>query len=126
MVNGAGLAMATMDAIKFEGGEPANFLDIGTANDPEAVVAALRIIGADPDVQAVFVNIFGGLARTDVIAEGIVAARQQGLIEQPTVVRLAGTNVEEGNRVLDESGIELIRADGFADGAQKAVAAAKG
>ena len=126
LVNGAGLAMATMDAIKFEGGEPANFLDIGTANDPEAVVAALRIIGADPDVQAVFVNIFGGLARTDVIAEGIVAARQQGLIEQPTVVRLAGTNVEEGNRVLDESGIELIRADGFADGAQKAVAAAKG
>ena len=126
LVNGAGLAMATMDAIKFEGGAPANFLDIGTANDPEAVVAALRIIGADPDVKAVFVNIFGGLARTDVIAEGIVAARQQGLIEQPTVVRLAGTNVAEGNRVLDESGIELIRADGFADGAQKAVAAAKG
>ena len=126
LVNGAGLAMATMDAIKFEGGAPANFLDIGTANDPEAVVAALRIIGADPDVQAVFVNIFGGLARTDVIAEGIVAARQQGLIAQPTVVRLAGTNVAEGNRVLDESGIELIRADGFADGAQKAVAAAKG
>ena len=126
LVNGAGLAMATMDAIKFEGGAPANFLDIGTANDPEMVVAALRIIGADPDVQAVFVNIFGGLARTDVIAEGIVAAREQGLIEQPTVVRLAGTNVEEGNRVLDESGIELIRADGFADGAQKAVAAAKG
>ena len=126
LVNGAGLAMATMDAIKFEGGAPANFLDIGTANDPETVVAALRIIGADPDVQAVFVNIFGGLARTDVIAEGIVAAREQGLIEQPTVVRLAGTNVEEGNRVLDESGIELIRADGFADGAQKAVAAAKG
>ena len=126
LVNGAGLAMATMDAIKFEGGAPANFLDIGTANDPEAVVAALRIIGADPDVEAVFVNIFGGLARTDVIAEGIVAARQQGLIEQPTVVRLAGTNVAEGNRVLDESGIELIRADGFADGAQKAVGAAKG
>ena len=126
LVNGAGLAMATLDAIKFEGGEPANFLDIGTANDPEAVVAALRIIGRDPDVKAVFVNIFGGLARTDVIAEGIVAARNQGLIDQPTVVRLAGTNVDEGNRVLDESGIDLIRADGFADGAQKAVAAAKG
>ncbi|MXW24213.1 MAG: ADP-forming succinate--CoA ligase subunit beta, partial [Chloroflexi bacterium] len=74
MVNGAGLAMATMDAIKFEGGEPANFLDIGTANDPEAIVAALRIIGADPEVKAVFVNIFGGLARTDVIAEGVVQA----------------------------------------------------
>ncbi len=126
LVNGAGLAMATLDAIKFEGGSPANFLDIGTANDPEAVVAALRIIGQDPDVKAVFVNIFGGLARTDVIAEGIVAAREQGLIDQPTVVRLAGTNVDEGNAVLDKSGIELIRADGFADGAQKAVAAAKG
>ena len=126
MVNGAGLAMATMDAIKFEGGDPANFLDIGTANDPEAIVAALRIIGADPDVKAVFVNIFGGLARTDVIAEGVVQARNQGLIPQPTVVRLAGTNVEDGNRILDESGIELIRADGFADGAQKAVEAAGG
>ncbi len=126
MVNGAGLAMATMDAIKFEGGEPANFLDIGTANDPEAIVAALRIIGADPDVKAVFVNIFGGLARTDVIAEGVVQARNQGLIPQPTVVRLAGTNVDDGNRILDDSGIELIRADGFADGAQKAVEAASG
>ncbi|MCY3656370.1 MAG: ADP-forming succinate--CoA ligase subunit beta [Chloroflexi bacterium] len=126
MVNGAGLAMATMDAIKFEGGEPANFLDIGTANDPEAIVAALRIIGADPEVKAVFVNIFGGLARTDVIAEGVVQAHAQGLITQPTVVRLAGTNVEDGNRILDESGLELIRADGFADGAQKAVQAASG
>ena len=126
MVNGAGLAMATMDAIKFEGGEPANFLDIGTANDPEAIVAALRIIGADPDVKAVFVNIFGGLARTDVIAEGVVQARNQGLIPQPTVIRLAGTNVDAGNRILDESGIDLIRADGFADGAQKAVEAASG
>jgi len=126
MVNGAGLAMATMDAIKFEGGDPANFLDIGTANDPEAIVAALRIIGADPDVKAVFVNIFGGLARTDVIAEGVVQARNQGLIPQPTVIRLAGTNVDDGNRILDESGIELIRADGFADGAQKAVEAAGG
>ena len=126
MVNGAGLAMATMDAIKFEGGDPANFLDIGTANDPEAIVAALRIIGADPDVKAVFVNIFGGLARTDVIAEGVVSARNQGLIPQPTVIRLAGTNVDDGNRILDESGIDLIRADGFADGAQKAVEAASG
>ena len=126
MVNGAGLAMATMDAIKFEGGEPANFLDIGTANDPEAIVAALRIIGADPEVKAVFVNIFGGLARTDVIAEGVVQAHEQGLITQPTVVRLAGTNVDDGNRILDDSGLELIRADGFADGAQKAVEAASG
>ncbi len=124
MVNGAGLAMATMDAIKFEGGEPANFLDIGTANDPEAIVTALRLIGADPDVKAVLVNIFGGLARTDVIAEGVVQAKRGGLIPQPTVVRLAGTNVEEGTRILDESGIDLIRADGFADAARKSVEAA--
>ena len=126
MVNGAGLAMATMDAIQFEGGEPANFLDIGTANDPEAIVTALRIIGADPDVKAVLVNIFGGLARTDVIAEGVVQAKREGLIAQPTVVRLAGTNVEDGNRILDESGIDLVRADGFADAARKAAAAASG
>ena len=126
MVNGAGLAMATMDAIKFEGGDPANFLDIGTANDPEAIVTALRLIGADPDVKAVLVNIFGGLARTDVIAEGVVQAHEQGLITQPTVVRLAGTNVEEGNRILDESGLDLIRADGFADAARKSVEAAAG
>ncbi len=125
LVNGAGLAMATMDAIMFEGGAPANFLDIGTANNPDAVVAALRIIGADPDVQAVLVNIFGGLARTDIIAEGVVQAKQQGLIPQPTVVRLAGTNVDAGNKVLDDSGIELIRADGFAEAAKKAVAAAE-
>jgi succinyl-CoA synthetase beta subunit len=124
LVNGAGLAMATMDAIMFQGGAPANFLDIGTANSPEAVVAALKIIGADPDVKAVLVNIFGGLARTDVIAEGVVEAKRQGLINQPTVVRLAGTNVEAGNQILDDSGIELIRADGFAEAAQKAVQAA--
>ncbi|MQA00760.1 MAG: ADP-forming succinate--CoA ligase subunit beta [Dehalococcoidia bacterium] len=124
LVNGAGLAMATMDAIKFEGGQPANFLDIGTANNPEAVVAALKIIGSDPDVEAVLVNIFGGLARTDIIAEGVVQAKRQGLIDQPTVVRLAGTNVEEGARILDESGIELVRADGFAEAARKAVEAA--
>jgi succinyl-CoA synthetase beta subunit len=123
LVNGAGLAMATMDAIKFVGGEPANFLDIGTANSPEAVVAALTIIGADPDVEAVLINIFGGLARTDVIAEGIVQAKQQGLIDQPTVVRLAGTNVEEGLRILEDSGLDIARADGFAEAASKAVEA---
>ena len=124
LVNGAGLAMATMDAIQFEGGMPANFLDIGTQNDPAAVAAALKIIGADPDVKAVLVNIFGGLARTDVIAQGVVEAKDGGLLPQPTVVRLAGTNVAEGTRILDESGIELIRADGFAEAARKAVAAA--
>jgi succinyl-CoA synthetase beta subunit len=124
LVNGAGLAMATMDAIMFEGGAPANFLDIGTQNNPDAVVAALRIIGADPNVSAVLVNIFGGLARTDIIAEGVVIAKREGYIPQPTVVRLAGTNVEAGMKVLDDSGIELIRADGFAEAARKAVQAA--
>jgi len=124
LVNGAGLAMATMDAIQFEGGMPANFLDIGTQNDPAAVSAALKIIGADPDVKAVLINIFGGLARTDVIAQGLVDAIKEGLLPQPTVVRLAGTNVAEGMRILDESGLDLIRADGFAEAARKAVAAA--
>ena len=124
LVNGAGLAMATMDAIKFEGGEPANFLDIGTANKEEAVVAALEIIGEDPDVSAVLINIFGGLARTDVIAAGLVEAKQKGLLPQPTVVRLAGTNVEKGTALLDAADVELIRADGFAEAARKAVAAA--
>lgn len=123
LVNGAGLAMATLDAIKFEGGNPANFLDIGTANNPEAVVAALKIICEDPDVKTVLVNIFGGLARTDIIAEGVVQAKNSGLITQPTVVRLAGTNVEEGLKILDDSGLDLIRADGFAEAAQKSVAA---
>ncbi|HJM90134.1 MAG TPA: ADP-forming succinate--CoA ligase subunit beta [Dehalococcoidia bacterium] len=123
LVNGAGLAMATMDAIKFEGGMPANFLDIGTANSPDAIVDALRLIGSDPDVEAVLVNIFGGLARTDVIAEGVVIAKKEGLIPQPTVVRLAGTNVEEGLQILEDSGEELERADGFAEAAKKAVEA---
>ncbi|MSQ28918.1 MAG: ADP-forming succinate--CoA ligase subunit beta [Dehalococcoidia bacterium] len=124
LVNGAGLAMATMDAIQFEGGMPANFLDIGTQNDPAAVAEALKIIGADPNVKAVLVNVFGGLARTDVIAEGVVQAKKAGLLPQPTVVRLAGTNVEAGMKILDDSGLDLIRADGFAEAASKAVAAA--
>ena len=125
LVNGAGLAMATLDAIKLAGGEPANFLDIGTANRQDAVVAALGIIGADPDVRAVLVNIFGGLARTDVIAAGLVEAKSRGDLPQPTVVRLAGTNVEQGLAVLDASGVELIRAGGFAQAAAAAVAAAR-
>ena len=124
LVNGAGLAMSTLDAIKFAGGDAANFLDIGTANNPEAVVTALRIIGSDPGVDAVLVNIFGGLARTDVIAQGIVDAKNQGVLKQPTVVRLAGTNVAEGIQILDDSGLDLIRADGFAEAATSAVAAA--
>lgn len=126
LVNGAGLAMATLDAIKLAGGEPANFLDIGTANRQEAVVAALGIIGADPDVRAVLINVFGGLARTDVIAAGLVAAKSRGDLPQPTVVRLAGTNVDRGLAVLDAAGVELTRADGFAQAARAAVAAARG
>ena len=126
LVNGAGLAMATLDAIKLAGGEPANFLDIGTANRQQAVVAALAIIGADPDVRAVLINIFGGLARTDVIAAGLVEAKARGDLPQPTVVRLAGTNVEQGLAVLDAAGVELIRADGFAQAARAAVDAARG
>jgi len=125
LVNGAGLAMSTLDAIKMAGGDAANFLDIGTANSPEAVVAALRIIGSDAGVKAVLVNIFGGLARTDVIAQGVIDAKTQGLLPQPTVVRLAGTNVEEGLRILDASPVELVRADGFADAARRVVEAAK-
>lgn len=124
LVNGAGLAMATMDALNFEGGAPANFLDIGTANSADSVVTALKIIGSDPDVSAVLVNIFGGLARVDIIADGVVIAKNEGLLPQPTVVRLAGTNVEEGLKILDDSGLELTRADGFAEAAQKAVVAA--
>ncbi len=125
LVNGAGLAMSTLDAIKMAGGDAANFLDIGTANSPEAVVAALRIIGSDADVKAVLVNVFGGLARTDVIAQGVIDAKTQGVLPQPTVVRLAGTNVEEGLRILDASPVALVRADGFADAARRAVEAAK-
>jgi succinyl-CoA synthetase beta subunit len=123
LVNGAGLAMATLDAIKMAGGDAANFLDIGTANSPEAVVAALKIIGTDPDVKAVLVNIFGGLARTDIIAQGIIDAKNQGLIPQPTIVRLAGSNVNEGNALLDNSGLDLVRAADFAEAAKSAVSA---
>ena len=125
LVNGAGLAMATMDAIKLAGGEPANFLDIGTANRREAVVAALRIIGADPDVRAVLVNIFGGLARTDIIAAGVVEAKSEGALPQPTVVRLAGTNVTQGLEILDRAAVELIRAGEFAEAARAVVQAAR-
>ena len=125
LVNGAGLAMATMDAIKLAGGEPANFLDIGTANRQATVEAALRIIGTDPDVRAVLVNIFGGLARTDVIAAGLVKAKSEGALPQPTVVRLAGTNVRQGLEILDRGGVQLIRADGFSEAAHHAVRAAQ-
>jgi succinyl-CoA synthetase beta subunit len=125
LVNGAGLAMATMDSIKLAGGEPANFLDIATANDVNKVVDALMIISRDPNVKAILVNIFGGMARVDVIAEGIVRAQRQMEKAIPVVARLAGTNVEEGERLIAESGLPVIRADELGDAARKAVEAAR-
>ena len=124
IVNGAGLAMATMDAIKIAGGEPANFLDIATVNDPARVVSSLRIITEDPNVKAVLVNIFGGMARVDVIAKGIIDAHKEIDINVPVVARLVGTNVEEGERLLAESGLSLIRANDLGEAARKAVEAA--
>lgn len=123
LVNGAGLAMATMDAIKLAGGSPANFLDIGTVNDVARVVNALEIISSDPSVQAILVNIFGGMARVDIIAQGLVEAKQRIRPELPIVVRLVGTNMEEGERILAESGMTFIRAREFGEAAEKAVAA---
>ncbi|HEX5140644.1 MAG TPA: ADP-forming succinate--CoA ligase subunit beta [Dehalococcoidia bacterium] len=125
VVNGAGLAMATMDAIKLAGGEPANFLDIATANDPQRVVNALGIIGSDPAVKAILINIFGGMARVDVIAEGIIEAYKQQKVSVPVVARLAGTNLEEGVRMLEASPVRVERAEDLKEAASKAVAAAK-
>ncbi|MBI2958129.1 MAG: ADP-forming succinate--CoA ligase subunit beta [Chloroflexi bacterium] len=126
MVNGAGLAMAVMDLITLCGGRAANFLDIGTANNTDRVVNSFRIFMADPSVRAILVNIFGGMARTDIIASGIVEAHRQLDITVPVVVRLAGTNVQEGKRILRESGLKLIEAADFKDAAEKAVAAVQG
>jgi succinyl-CoA synthetase beta subunit len=126
MVNGAGLAMAVNDLIQYCGGRAANFLDIGTLNNPERVVNSFKMFVADPRIKAVLVNIFGGIARVDIIAQGIVEAYQQMDIPFPVVIRLAGTNVEEGQRILAESGISFIYAKDFYDGAHKAVQAAKG
>ncbi|MFU8796817.1 MAG: ADP-forming succinate--CoA ligase subunit beta, partial [Dehalococcoidia bacterium] len=126
MVNGAGLAMAVNDLIQHCGGRAANFLDIGTLNNPDRVVNAFRMFRTDPDVRAVLVNIFGGMARVDVIAEGMVEAYRQMDITFPLVVRLAGTNLEEGQRILSRSGIGFIEAEDFYDGACKAVEAARG
>jgi len=125
LVNGAGLAMATMDSIKFAGGEPANFLDIATANDVQKVIDALLIISRDDNVKAILVNIFGGMARVDIIAEGIIGAQKQMSRTIPVVARLAGTNVEEGKRLIEESGLPVIRAEDLGDAARKAVEAAK-
>ena len=125
LVNGAGLAMAVLDLLRQEGGNAANFLDIGTINDPERVVQAIGIINSDPNVKAMLINIFGGMARTDVIAQGLVTAHKRMEIKVPVVVRLAGTNVAQGNKILDESGLKLIRASNFREAAQKTVAALK-
>ena len=126
MVNGAGLAMATMDLIKLHGGEPANFLDVGGSATTETVAHAFRLILADKKVKAVLVNIFGGIMKCDVIANGIIEAVKQEALEVPLVVRLEGTNVEIGKRLLTDSGLNLIAADGLAEAAQKAVAAVRG
>ena len=126
MVNGAGLAMATMDIIKLEGGEPANFLDVGGSATTERVTEAFKIILSDKNVEGILVNIFGGIMRCDVIAKGVVeAARTLGLTK-PLVVRLEGTNVEKGKQIMGESGLAIISADNLGDAAKKIVAAVKG
>lgn len=126
MVNGAGLAMATMDIIKIAGGEPANFLDVGGAASPETVEAGFRIILKDPNVQAILVNIFGGIVRCDRVARGIVDAVKNVGIEMPLIVRLQGTNAEEGRDILDESGLSIQSATVFQDAANSVTAALQG
>ena len=123
MVNGAGLAMSTMDIIKHFGGEPANFLDVGGGATAEKVATAFRIITQDPKVKAIFVNIFGGIMKCDVIAEGVVTAAKEVGLQVPLIVRLEGTNVDIGKRILADSGLPIISADSMADGAQKAITA---
>jgi len=124
MVNGAGLAMATMDLVKLAGGEPANFLDVGGGATEEQVKNAFRIILSDRNVRAILINIFGGIMRCDVIAKGVVAAVKEMGLSLPVVVRLEGTNVDEGKRILRESGLAVMPAEGLADAARKAVEAA--
>ena len=125
IINGAGLAMATMDMIKIAGGEPANFLDIGGGASPERVLKAFRAVLQDPDVSTILINIFAGINRCDWVAEGIVAAFEQLKIQVPVVVRLSGTNVEEGTRILDASGLPIQTAGTLAEAAEMAVAAAE-
>lgn len=126
MVNGAGLAMATMDIIKLYGAEPANFLDVGGGATKEKVTAAFKIITADPNVKGILVNIFGGIMKCDVIAEGVIAAVKEIGLSVPLVVRLEGTNVELGKKIINESGLNVISADDLDDAAQKIVRAVKG
>jgi succinyl-CoA synthetase beta subunit len=123
MVNGAGLAMATMDIIKLNGAEPANFLDVGGGADKERVIKAFKIILSDPSVKAILVNIFGGIMRCDIIAEGVVAAAKEVGLSVPLVVRLEGTNVEQGKEIMANSGIDIVSADNLGDAAKKVVKA---
>ena len=125
MVNGAGLAMATMDIIKLYGSEPANFLDVGGGASKEKVQAAFKIILSDPSVKGILVNIFGGIMRCDIIAEGIVAAAREMAITVPLVVRLEGTNVDLGKEILAKSGLKIVPADDLADAAAKITSAIK-
>ena len=126
MVNGAGLAMSTMDIIKLYGAEPANFLDVGGGATKEKVTEAFKIITSDPNVKGILVNIFGGIMRCDVIAEGVVAAVKEVGLKVPLVVRLEGTNVEAGNKIINSSGLDVIAANNLKDGAEKIVKAVKG
>jgi succinyl-CoA synthetase beta subunit len=126
MVNGAGLAMATMDIIKLYGSEPANFLDVGGGATTEKVTEAFKIITSDPNVKGILVNIFGGIMRCDVIAEGVIAAVKEVGLQVPLVVRLEGTNVEKGKEIIRSSGMDVIAADNLSDAAEKIVKAVKG
>ena len=119
MVNGAGLAMATMDIIKQAGGEPANFLDVGGGANAEMIENGFRLLLSDPDVGAILINIFGGILRCDVLAKGVVSAAERVQLKMPVVVRMEGTNADEGRRILNDSGLELITADGLQDAAEK-------
>ncbi|RXT15102.1 ADP-forming succinate--CoA ligase subunit beta [Ammoniphilus sp. CFH 90114] len=125
MVNGAGLAMATMDIIKFAGGEPANFLDVGGGATTERVTEAFKLILSDQNVKGIFVNIFGGIMKCDVIANGVVEAAKQVQLDRPLVVRLEGTNVDLGKQILNESGLNIVAAESMADGAEKIVSLVK-
>jgi len=125
MVNGAGLAMSTMDIIKLYGGEPANFLDVGGGANQQQVSAALKIITADPRVKGILVNIFGGIMKCDTIASGILSAVKETKITVPITVRLSGTNSKEGRKILDDSGLNFISAENLDEAAKKAVASIK-
>ena len=126
MVNGAGLAMATMDIIKLYGAEPANFLDVGGGASKEKVTAAFKIITKDPAVKGILINIFGGIMKCDIIAEGVIAAVKEVGLEVPLVVRLEGTNAELGKKIINDSGLNVVSADDLDDAAKKIVGGGEG